>query len=119
MSKHNYSQYSNKKNYSKPEIETEPVTIETTNEVVDEPVIEVKMEAPKKEIETPVIGIVEGCNKLNVRINPSIEADVVTVINAKSEVVIDPAKSVNGWAKITTASGIEGYCMRKFVTVKL
>lgn len=63
-------------------------------------------------------GIVSGCTKLNVRKNPSKSAAVITEINAGDELVIDPGTSTNEWYKVFTASGIEGFCMKTFVTVK-
>lgn len=126
--KHNYSQYS--KNTNKP-VEADPVVVEQevvteVNEVIEpvaEPVIEV-VEAPapveqNKPEPMSVTGVVAGCVKLNVRAEPKSNADVVCVINAKSELKIDMSKSDDDWFYINTASGVEGYCMRKFVNVNL
>lgn len=130
MSNHNYSQYSNnkkKKNYSKPKEETFVQVDVAENEIVPDVVtsvaapvepVEVKMEAPKAEVKTAITGIVAGCSKLNVRSKPAIDADVLVVLDVNSEVAIDPARSTNEWVKVTTAAGVEGYCMRKFVSAK-
>ena len=128
-SKHNYSQYS--KNTNKP-VEADPAVVEqeavTAVEEAVEPVVEVAAEpavespAPVEQIKPepmPVTGVVAGCVKLNVRAEPKSNADVVCVINAKSELKIDMSKSNNEWFYINTASGVEGYCMRKFVNVNL
>lgn len=126
MSKHNYSQYSNKnKNYNKPKVE------ETTTAAPVEPE-EIKMESFEPAIDlvavetvetvalpTTVTGTVANCSKLNVRAKPATDAEVLTVLNGDSEVEIDPARSTSEWLKITTAAGIEGFCMRKFVNAKL
>ena len=131
MSKHNYSQYSNKKN-NKPKsydrIETEEFV--TTVEAPEEPV-KIKMEhVPVVEpvlvnetVETvtlpkSVSGTLSNCSKLNVRSKPAIDADVLVVLDVNSEIAIDPARSTNEWVKVTTAAGVEGYCMRKFVSAK-
>lgn len=132
MSNHNYSQYSNnkkKKNYNQPKVEVEDFV--TTVEAPAEPA-EIKMEsAPVVEpvivnetVDTVVMpknvtGTVVNCGKLNVRSKPAIDADVVTVLEVNSKVEIDPARSTNDWLKITTANGVKGYCMRKFVNAKL
>lgn len=135
MSNHNYSQYSNnkkKKNSNKPKIEVdesvttveapvEPAEIKMESAPVVEPIIvnEVADIQPKREVKTNFIGIVAGCNKLNVRSKPSIDADVVTVLEVNSEIVVDTARSTTDWLKITTTAGVEGFCMRKFVTAKV
>ena len=130
MSNHNYSQYSSnkkKKNYNKLKEETFVHVDVAENEIVPDVVttvavpvepVEVKMEAPKDEVKAPVTGIVAGCSKLNVRSKPTIDADILVVLEVNSEIVIDPARSTNEWVKVTTAAGVEGYCMRKFVSAK-
>lgn len=132
MSNHNYSQYSNnkkKKNSNKPKIEVDESV--TTVEAPVEPA-EIKMEsAPVVEpivvnetVDTvtmpkTVTGTVVNCSKLNVRSKPTTDAEVITTLEVKSEVVIDPARSTTDWLKITTPTGVDGYCMRKFVSAKL
>lgn len=128
MSKHNYSQYSkNKQNHNKPKV-TETVeqfatvfdTIEEENvpEVVTTVAAPVEPAEIKMEVEHSVVGVVVGCSKLNVRSKPATDADVLVVLDANSEVEIDPARSTNDWVKIITAAGVDGFCMRKFVSVK-
>ena len=127
--KHNYSQYSNK-----PKHENTKVTEELLN-----PIAEVKMDsepevvkpvvtpAPnimKETVETKslpetVSGMVVGCAKLNVRKEPNLFADIVCALNVQSEIEIDVEKSDKDWFYICTATGIEGYCMRKFVEAHL
>ena len=144
MSKHNYSQYSNKKkpnkNYndyttnadttvSNTKMCFESVTV--TDKVI--PVSEVKMEIEstipgiefvQETVDTvrlpkTVEGVVVDSLKLNVRAEPSVDAEVVCVLDVMSEIKIDVAKSTHDWFKIYTAIGVEGYCMRKFVDAYL
>ena len=61
-------------------------------------------------------GFVNGCVKLNVRTNPTIDSEVVCVINKNDEVIIEEA--FGDWYSVTTKDGDEGYCMSKFITVK-
>jgi hypothetical protein len=68
---------------------------------------------------TTVKGVVYGCSKLNVRAAASLFAEIVCVMDVKSEVMIDVNKSDNEWFYVCTASGIEGYCLRKFVEAHL
>ena len=119
MSKHNYSQYSNKKNSNRktedrvPEKQLEPKpAVEPVIELVQETVSTV----PLPEL---IEGTVVNCAKLNVRAEPSTNADIVCVLDAMSEIEIDVAKSNNEWLKVCTAIGVEGYCMRKFVSAAL
>lgn len=124
MGKHNYSQYSNKNTTpaAEPEVAETEVILENTApeiEVVEEAVAtpEVKME-PQPATKT-VTGKVANCTKLNVRANPSTTADVVCVLDVASEVTIDKKQSTKDWFKVVTNTGIEGYCMRKFVEASL
>lgn len=63
----------------------------------------------------PVYGLVVNCDRLNVREAPNIDADVVCVIKALTEVEIDESESTDEFYKIYLSSGLEGYCMRKFI----
>lgn len=120
MSKHNYSQYSNKKN-NRPNDPVKP-NVESTKAP------EVKMVAKpnvvQETVETVTLpetveGVVSGCAKLNVRTEPNITAEVVCVLDIMSEIEIDVEQSNAEWFKICTATGIEGYCMRKYVEAHL
>lgn len=125
MSKHNYSQYSNNKrnNYKPvdPEVtvsyKEEPVIAEPVAETVIETPVEIKMEVAPVVEPKPITGVVANCVKLNVRDNPRADADVVCVLNVNSEMEIDMNKSTSEWFRISTAAGVDGYCMRKFVKV--
>ena len=128
MSKHNYTQYSNKKNdESKAIVKQEEFIIiddlVSTAEVVEAiDVPEIKMVVETVETVTlpkTVSGFVSDCTKLNVRVEPAIDADVVCVLNSGTEIEINVNKSTDEWFSICTAAGIEGYCMRKFVNAKL
>lgn len=136
MSKHNYSQYSNKKYDNKvdttPEVKaeiqngvntdvvTEEVETETTANTAE---VTAETEAPVTETVTNsgavATGVVANCAKLNVRSKPSTNSDVVTVLNAGDEISIDVDKSTEEWLKIRTADGVKGYCMKKFVSANI
>ena len=125
MSNKNYKSYNNFSS-TKPaeEAKTEPVEVkeevkvEESTPVVEEvkpepiPAPVVKPEPPK-----PLTGIVAGCAKLNVRESANTTANVLAVINEGSEVVINRIKSTVDFYAVCTAAGIEGYCMKKFITV--
>lgn len=63
-------------------------------------------------------GIITGCKKLNVRKEASAESDVLCVLNENTELAIDVTGSTDEFYKVCTATGIEGYCMKMFVSVK-
>ena len=129
MSKHNYSQYSDKKhkNHNNAQV-VEPVEftepeikmVVEQSDTAEKPVVDL-VEETVETVALPktVIGIVNNCSKLNVRVAPYISAGVVCVLDAKTEVEIDVSQSTDDWFHVTTAAGIEGYCMRKFVTAHL
>lgn len=117
MSRRNYTNYSKKNENLEPEVlETAPAVELEVDDVIETVVEHI---APAVEVvpETPKVGTVTGCAKLNVRIKPAATADVVSVINAGTEVEIDEAKSTAEWYKVIVPAVNEGYCMRKFITV--
>lgn len=122
MSRHNYSQYSKQNNHTaEVEIEETDVVIENAESQVD------AVEATVETVETvetvtqpeKVVGVVANCGKLNVRATPDATADVVCIIDVNSEVEIDVEKSNADWVSVCTTTGIEGYCMRKFIEANL
>ena len=81
-------------------------TVETT-EVVEEPA------------EKPIpVGIVTDCSKLNIRKKANRTSDALAVVNAKTEVTIDPDYSNKEWYKVTLKDGTVGYCMKKYISIK-
>lgn len=149
MSKHNYSQYSNKKNDRKPEVaganapvnDGKPKIDETVNKpmveepavkpnpvkmesIVAEPIMEPAIELIQETVETvtlpeTVVGVAVNCARLNVRATPSLNAEILCVLDVGAEVQVDVANSDNEWFKLCTATGIEGYSMRNFINTHL
>ena len=91
----------------------EPVETAEVAEPIEavEPAIEPAIETAP----APKIGRVFGCTSLNVRKAPKTNAVVICTINCHAEVEIDELESTDDFYKICTASGIEGYCMKKFI----
>lgn len=118
MSKHNYSQYSNK-NFETVEDVAESVAPVEVESVVEEAVTPMVETVETVTLPETVTGTVVNCTKLNVRVKPNITADVVCVLDVKSEIKIDVAKSNDEWFCVCTAAAVEGYCMRKFVKASL
>lgn len=109
----NYNQMS-KKNYDKTE------TIEQVEQVeipVETPV-ETKSVEPVEPIKPEPIEGTVNCEKLNVRSDSTIDSDPVGVINRDSKVFIYENESTDEFYKVCTATGLEGYCMKKFISVQ-
>jgi uncharacterized protein YgiM (DUF1202 family) len=117
LSRHNYSQYSNKNNNAPIEEEVCEESVVIENDVPEISLVEETVETVV--IPEIVVGCVANCAKLNVRAKPNTNADVICVLEAASEVNINVADSNTEWFKVCTATGIEGYCMRKFVNASL
>lgn len=121
MAKRNYSKYSEKNE------QITDVVIENVDTPTDEVVVEnaaPEIDLVEETVETVaipeiVVGTVINCAKLNVRETPATTAAVVAVLDVASEIKINVAKSNGEWVNVCTATGIEGYCMRKFVNANL
>ena len=61
-----------------------------------------------------ILGTVAGCAKLNVRKQPSTNAEVLFVIGKDSDVLVDLDESTDDWYKVYINEQ-EGFCMKKFI----
>ena len=117
MSKKNYTNYSKMAEEAVEEaVEPEVVeTVETAEapEVVEQPA---EPEVPVEEVKT-LKGIVTGCAKLNIREEPSVKTRVLAIVDASNEMAVYQDESFGNFYKVCTASGIEGYCMKDYVTL--
>lgn len=115
---HNYSKmFGNKNQQSSPSHEHEVnVVQQMTNQVenVEEPIVE----EVKQEI-VLVDGIVSNCELLNIRKESSKDAEVLCTIGVNTMVKVDLTvdKEAEEFYKIVTPNGVEGYCMKKFITI--
>ena len=80
--------------------------------VVESEVVEV-VEEPK-----PVFGIVSGCAKLNIRNAPSLNGNVICTVNENTKLMLILEESTAEWYKVCNSAGLNGFCMKKYVTVK-
>ena len=74
--------------------------------------------APAEVMKTFTAGVVTDCMRLYVRKDPSADGEVVTVIDCLSKVMVDMEGSTDEFYKVCTASGAEGFCMRKYIALK-
>ena len=90
---------------------TTSIIEEAAAEPADQPV----EESPKKESK---VGIVANCEKLNLRRSPLKDSDganIITELLSGVAVVIDEDESTPNFYKVTTETGLEGYCMKQFI----
>ena len=92
---------------------------DVVEEVLEQSIIEEVSDQPVMiEPVAPKIGFVIDCAKLNVRSEPYIDSDIVCVIPGSTEVEVDEENSTDDFYKICTYSGVEGFCMKKFIQLK-
>lgn len=93
-----------------------------------DPIDEVAMEQPvieevvsevteEQKTDTFLDGIVHNCVKLNVRKNPSIDSDVITVLNEHDKIKVKDVDVLSDWYFIQLPNGKEGFSMKKYVAV--
>lgn len=115
MEHNNYINYSKHHNNQSREIINENLT-EESKDLVNE---EVTNESVNNNTPNIVTGTVFGAYKLYVRKDSNKEAESICTIDENSVVQIDlnATDSDNEFYKITTSDGIEGYCMKKFISI--
>ena len=125
----NYSKFSQKKesvNLEEIFPETETVEADVEQKPIMDPVIEAEAEQAQEIVEesqeveeaVPTVGFVDNCECLRVRKESNVDSEELCIINKLSEVVIDLDNSTDYFYKVTTSEGVEGYCMKKFITIK-
>ena len=135
MSKKNYTNYSKPETMNIPEfdeslndvIEENVAMNETSEEVedvsgveeiVEEDVPEVKEESLDTISKPNCSGFVDNCESLRIRQVPNPVGEILTTISSGTEVEIDLNNSTNDFYKVCTATGLDGYCMKKFITLR-
>lgn len=74
---------------------------------------ELIQEEIKNDIPVKIHGVVEGVDQLRVREKP--EGEILFLISSKSVVTI--LEDHDGWYKVETAPGRQGYVMKQFIKV--
>lgn len=69
-------------------------------------------------MEKHVIGVVTDCLRVAVYKEPRANSGIVKVVTALTRVTVDLEKSTDGFYRISTSKGIQGYCMKKFIAVR-
>lgn len=94
--------------------EADVLTNEEVETLTEEDVAEVEITEEKSLTK----GTVTGCARLNVRKEADKESDVLCVINKGEEVTITLEGTTEDFYKVCTSSGVEGFCMKKFIEIK-
>lgn len=90
---------------------------ESVSEKQLSPIVPIENEEPAIEpVEEQVYGVV-NCAKLNVRVEPDKNAEVEAVIVESTKLLIDESESTDEFYKICNEYGLEGFCMKKFITI--
>lgn len=125
----NYSKFSQKKeNVNLEEIfpDAEAVEADVKQELIMDSVVESEAEQAQEIVEesqkveeaVQTVGFVDNCEHLRVRKESNVDSEELCIISKLSEVVIDLDNSTDYFYKVTTSEGVEGYCMKKFITIK-
>lgn len=90
-----------------------------SKEIKKDVVVE-KNETTEKQpkVREPRTGVVTDCVKLNIRKRPSSDADILTEIPVGTKVQIFDKESTKDFYHVCTATGIDGFCMKKFIKIK-
>lgn len=114
MGHNNYSKFS--KHFKNKESNV----VETNNVLEGQMTIDelINVEDTNETVNETAMGFVSGCEKLFVREKPGKEFNHITIIPKNSEVKINLTDSTEEFYKVTTSMGFEGYCMKKFITIK-
>ena len=108
MSHKNYTQYSNKRpDFKKVE---QPV-------VVEKKIEDLRNEPIPEEAIIPHQGCVTDCENLNIREEPSLDAGIVGTISGSTNLMVYEEESTDDFYKICTTSGVEGFCMKRYITL--
>lgn len=108
---HNYNNYN--KNHNKPE-----TVVENVEDVVEETVTQNTPVVEEPEVKV-VYGVVANCEKLNMRSEPSKQADVIRILTKGDEVRIVETKGEFYAVSVDNGTeGLNGFCMKEFIEIK-
>lgn len=121
MGHNNYSKFSRHNNQEEQHHIMDVPSFEEKNEEIEVNEMPVHTHPVNEVVETvtqAIVGKVSECSQLYVRKEGKKESDVLCTIDKDSEVQINKVESTEEFYKVITPSGIEGYCMKKFIEIK-
>lgn len=74
--------------------------------------------APAEVVKNFTTGVVTECVRLNIRETPDRDGKVVAIIDLLTDVVVDLENSTDEFYKISTATGVAGFCMKKYIALR-
>lgn len=103
-------------NYNK--MSTQPKQEEIVDQIAAK--VEEEIASVPEELEVPatMTGRVINCGKLNIRMNADPTSKVLCTVDVGSELTVYSETLPDEWFKVTTKSGVEGYCMSKYITIE-
>lgn len=116
-----HNNYSNFSRHNKQEQHQRVVDVPSFEEIKNDEIENNEEIAANDVVETikqEIVGKVSECEQLYVRKEGKKESETLCTIDKDSEVQIDQDKSTEEFYKVITPSGIEGYCMKKFIEIK-
>jgi uncharacterized protein YgiM (DUF1202 family) len=77
-------------------------------------------ETEKKPVKkaTKKTGKVFDCYGLNLRAEPSLQAEIVETMPAGAEVTITAKGSTEDFYKVKSASGADGFCLKRYINIQ-
>ena len=110
-----------KTNYNKMSAEPKEDVKKEIEQTVDAPEVTVDVtvneDAPQV-AKTNLIGVVVNCERLNVRQNSNIKSTSIGIITKGTEVEIFEESSTEDFYSVVTPDGLNGYCMKQYISVK-
>ena len=116
MSKKDYTKFSKNRSEDREVVENKPIP-EVTYPFSEDDVSEEPDVIHTPEQKPLVFGKVSYCSKLNVREHPTLFSDVLCCLIENTEIEIDKDKSTSDFYAICTPTGLEGFCLKKFVEI--
>lgn len=68
--------------------------------------------------EDTIFGVVTDCENLRIRSEAQEGDNVISAITKGTVVEVDYSKSTGDFYHVITESGLSGFCMKKFITIK-
>lgn len=65
-----------------------------------------------------VTGVVTDCLRAAIYHEPRANSKVIKVVTLLTKVTVDVDGSTEGFYKVSTSDGVQGYCMKKFIAVR-
>jgi len=107
----------NKRERKDIEVPVEETVVETELQEEEQEVSEPKVVEEQQE-ETVVVGFVDNCDRLNVRTQPDKNSQVLTIIIRNMAVQVNLEESTDLFYKVKTQSGLTGFCVKEYITIK-